>query len=472
MELSYKNLLRLFEIQFAFFMICDKEGRIQYANSRCEKLGIIREKAGGDKPQELYPEKTSDSIRTIALSTIKSGKVVRTDISLPIPGGERWYEITATPVYDKSIESVAVMMTGRDITECRVTGERLSNSKLQIDILLDGSPVPMFILNEDHRLIYWNKALERQSGIKAGDVLGTKSQWKIFYSKKRPTLADVLLDNSLDDLGKWYPDLPRQSEDIPGAYEIDNYYPDLGPGGKWLKLIASALKDDGGRTYGAIETYIDITEKKKAELALKESEEKFREVFNNANDMIILTYFDEKHPGRIIEVNERVVMDLGYQKSELIDMDPLMLVDESDREKSGEILNKIATVPGFLYELLLKTKEGGEIAVEIKTKAFELGGQQVALSVMRDITERNKARDIEKRAFTQIEENITQLATLGDAIRNPLAVIVGLADLNGGELGEKIKREAREIDDYITILDRGWIESEKVRYFLKRHYGI
>ncbi len=95
------------------------------------------------------------------------------------------------------------MVTGRDITECRITGERISDSKLQIDILLDGSPVPMFILNSEHRLIYWNKALERQSGIKAGDVLGTKSLWEIFYSEKRPPLVDLLLDNSTDDLRKW-----------------------------------------------------------------------------------------------------------------------------------------------------------------------------------------------------------------------------------------------------------------------------
>ncbi|WP_048130850.1 PAS domain-containing protein [Methanolacinia petrolearia] len=142
-------------------------------------------------------------IRTIALDAIKSGKGIRTDISIPVSGGERWYEITATPVYDKSIDTGAAMVTGRDITECRITGERLSDSKLQIDILLDGSPVPMFILNSEHRLIYWNKALERQSGIKAGDVLGTKSQWEIFYSEKRPTLADLLLDNSTDDLRKW-----------------------------------------------------------------------------------------------------------------------------------------------------------------------------------------------------------------------------------------------------------------------------
>ena len=153
-------------------------------------------------------------------------------------------------------------------------------------------------------------------------------------------------------------------------------------------------------------------------------------------------------------------------------IDPVTIVDEEDQGKLIEIYDKIVTNPGFSFELSLKTKSGSKIPVEITTKAFEISGQQVALSILRDITERKKAREIEKKAFAQIEENINQLATLGDAIRNPLAVIVGLADLNGGELEEKIKKQAQEIDDYITMLDRGWIESEKVRDFLKRHYGI
>ena len=153
-------------------------------------------------------------------------------------------------------------------------------------------------------------------------------------------------------------------------------------------------------------------------------------------------------------------------------MEPLSLVDESDREKVVELVKKSNELREVSFEILLRAKDGKKIPVEVKSKMFSLGGKQLSLSVLRDITERKIARDIEKKAFFQIEDNIRQLATLGDSIRNPLTVIVGLADLHGGELGDKIKKEAAEIDDYITMLDRGWIESEKVRDFLKRHYGI
>lgn len=63
-----------------------------------------------------------------------------------------------------------------------------------------------------------------------------------------------------------------------------------------------------------------------------------------------------------------------------------------------------------------------------------------------------------------------QFATLGDHIRNPLAVIVGLADLEKGAFTEKILVQAEEIDRIIDRLDRGWLESEKVRSFIKKYY--
>jgi signal transduction histidine kinase len=77
-----------------------------------------------------------------------------------------------------------------------------------------------------------------------------------------------------------------------------------------------------------------------------------------------------------------------------------------------------------------------------------------------------------RKALEQIEQNIEQFAILGDHIRNPLAVIVGLSSLAPGDITDKIILQAREIDRIITQLDMGWIESEKVRDFIKRYYMV
>jgi len=81
----------------------------------------------------------------------------------------------------------------------------------------------------------------------------------------------------------------------------------------------------------------------------------------------------------------------------------------------------------------------------------------------RDITGKKRAEEAWEEAFAQIEANIYQASLLNDQIRNPMAVIMGLADLEGGERMEKIINGVKKRDDIITRLDRGVLESELIR---------
>lgn len=90
-----------------------------------------------------------------------------------------------------------------------------------------------------------------------------------------------------------------------------------------------------------------------------------------------------------------------------------------------------------------------------------------------DITDTLEMEEIKKIAYTQIEKNIEQFAILGDHLRNPLTAIIGLCDLlEDEETASKIQARAREIDDLITRIDRGWIDSEKVRNIIRKYYDI
>jgi hypothetical protein len=90
-----------------------------------------------------------------------------------------------------------------------------------------------------------------------------------------------------------------------------------------------------------------------------------------------------------------------------------------------------------------------------------------------DITEQMEMEQFKKDAYTQIEKNIEQFAVLGDHIRNPLAAIIGLSDLMDDKTtGGKIHTLAKEIDDIITRIDKGWIDSEKVRLIIRKYYDI
>jgi hypothetical protein len=102
----------------------------------------------------------------------------------------------------------------------------------------------------------------------------------------------------------------------------------------------------------------------------------------------------------------------------------------------------------------------------------ETGGLKGAIIYMKNITNQKILEEVEKKAFEQIERNVVQLSILNDHIRNPLAVIVALASMEGGPVMDRILVQAKEIDRIITELDMGWLESEKIREFMRKHYGV
>ena len=108
-----------------------------------------------------------------------------------------------------------------------------------------------------------------------------------------------------------------------------------------------------------------------------------------------------------------------------------------------------------------------EELVAARTQELQRTNEQLR----QEIFQRKLIEAQKREAYEQIEKNIEQFAILGDHIRNPLAVIVGLADLTEGEASGKILEQAKVIDGIIDQLDRGWIESEKVREFLRKYYG-
>jgi len=138
------------------------------------------------------------------------------------------------------------------------------------------SPIPAFVIGKDRSIIYWNGALEKMSGIMAEDVIGSKDHWKAFYHEYRPTMADLIVNERQGEISFWYMGKYKKSDLIEDAYEATDFFPALEGEGKWLRFTASALKDSTGTLIGAVETLEDITGRKLAEDALRESEARYR----------------------------------------------------------------------------------------------------------------------------------------------------------------------------------------------------
>jgi signal transduction histidine kinase len=177
--------------------------------------------------------------------------------------------------------------------------DTLRKSEEKLKNILHGSPIPTFVIDNNHRVTYWNRALEVYSGIKAKDIVGSDRQWRAFYNEKRPCMADLLVDGKTEDIPQWYPGKYRVSDLIEGAHEGIDYFPQLSHEGKWLYFTAAPLRDSGGRFIGAVETLQDITETKKSEEQIRvlsrqnieiqerERESLSREIHDNIGQLLV-----------------------------------------------------------------------------------------------------------------------------------------------------------------------------------------
>jgi PAS domain S-box-containing protein len=133
---------------------------------------------------------------------------------------------------------------------------------------------------------------------------------------------------------------------------------------------------------------------RKAEEALAESEGKFRELFESANDAIFLhTITHEDKPGRFVEVNNVALKKLGYSKKEMLKMSPADIDHTDDLNSMGGLMERLLKNKSITFERNHISKTGNLIPVEINSRIFTTGGEQYILSIARDITERKKTEE-------------------------------------------------------------------------------
>ena len=159
----------------------------------------------------------------------------------------------------------------------------------------------------------------------------------------------------------------------------------------WTEEHLALLKMTG-------EMFANALERRRAEAALVESEQKFRELFNNANDAIFLyPLSDEAIPGKFLEVNDIACQKLGYSRAELLNMTPLDIVGPEDLNAMPKVYKKSLRQEHITYEKVHVTKSGLRIPVEVNSHTFSRDGQRAVLSIARDVTERKRAEETIRR---------------------------------------------------------------------------
>ena len=296
---------------------------------------------------------------------------------------------------------VLYFMAQKDIRSRKRAEKALKESERRSAQIIEFLPDATMVIDFQGKLIAWNKAIEDLTGIEASSMLG-KGDYEYalpFYGQRRPVMLDLVIKHD-QEVSSEYVYFRGKGDRLVS----ETYLPDFcGRGPTWLWNIAAPLYDEDGRVVGAIEAIRDITDRKRAEEALRISEDKFSKAFFLSPDAITITRLVD---GVFVSVNEGFKQLSGYAEEEVIGKTGPELniwVNHGDRNRLIVALKAEGRVDNFQAPFLTK---GGDIWYGLLSATIiELNRVEHILLVTKDITDRKLAED----ALRQSEEKYRML---------------------------------------------------------------
>jgi PAS domain S-box-containing protein len=318
-------------------------------------------------------------------------------------------------LWDKDGKLSEILGVTREITERKKAEEALRQSEQRYRLLAENVKDVIWIRDMNLRLTYTSPSVLEMSGYSVEEVMSMSLEESLTpasLEQLRPTLARVLATAE------------KGQGDLPEVVVLEAELIHKGGSIMPVEMKVNLLRDSAGHPTGYLGVTRDITERKKAEEALRESQEELQAIFDSSMNGIALLDLE----GRLIRVNKRVLEVGGYDTEEISGkpLDLLNMFTPESIERMASARDMILSgkeVTAFECEVC--TKSGTKMSLEINVGPFLLKGQLFGLvAVMRDITER-------KRAEEALRESEDRFRTVFEGT----SLGIALVDFNGKTLG-------------------------------------
>ena len=357
-----------------------------------------------------YSEDIKSSLRK-DIELCATGKSLSHEIQINSLHGLIWIDFSMHPVYDSNGNVKYLVPEGRDISNIKSTKRALHDEKNRFMSLCENAPFGMVLIDKNGDYKYINPKFRELFGYNLEEIPNGREWFKRAFSDPGKRYEAIIT---------WKNDFKNAvpGEKKPRTYEVTTANDEK----KIVDFVPVLLEN---KEY--LMTVNDITERKMAENALQQSEERFRTVASSAVDAIIITDLD----GSIVFSNDSLQRIFGYNENDIFGRSVNMLMPGryKDEFKRNQIQFKLTgrhMLSGKLFESYGRRKDGSEFPIEISITAWEVGGDRFTTSIIRDITERKlveyELKSSEEK-FRQMTENIQEVFWILDPKMSQLLYI-------------------------------------------------
>ncbi|HZK95601.1 MAG TPA: PAS domain S-box protein [Prolixibacteraceae bacterium] len=355
----------------------DNNGVYLQCNTMFERFFGARETdIMGKTDYDFIDKDLADFFRDHDRKAMAAGKPTANEewITFADDGHRAYLETIKTPMYESDGKLIGILGIGRDFTERKMAEDALSSSEVRLHTLLQTIPDLIFI--KDTRGVYLgcNSMFERYFGAIEADIIG-----KTDYDFVDKELADSFCENDHKAMEAGRP--TRNAEWITFADDGHSAY---------LDTIKAPLYDSLGTLIGVMGIGRDISEHKKAEDALKASEEKYRTIFENVQDV----FYQINLSGIINEISPSIKNFTGLSREEIIGTSVYNLYNNpEDRAFFLDAIMKNGKIRD--YEIEFKTKTGKIKSISVNASIiFDTEGKPSHIDgALRDVTDQKRAED-------------------------------------------------------------------------------